>query len=361
MSPIQARYGLVPDVSRCRRFGCVCYTHIPRETREKGFVDKAYKCYFLGIHHATQAYLVWIIDMSVEKVTPNVLFDEAHTVTLKLDNVHVPVSQDRKSIKDFIYLIGMVYRDDEDKLLYVTKRVVVQRGDIVCYRCVYVHNVIGQEEPRPIHVADVERMLRVYLLDHTPGVVLADDVSATKVEILERLPGAEPSSRVVAPSVAAKSNILESGAVHTRVNPSGDDSSERDVMTDVQQTPVGQVQSGATTAHVSSEVGPPPSATSHRFPRSAHNKPRFAVPIGKKDDHAMCVSVNHNGDCFDLYMPDMLSDSSEFAFLSGPPASAAELEKWKLADLSEVKSLVMEHNVWDVCEPPAEANLITSK
>ena len=82
MSPIQARYGLVPDVSRCRRFGCVCYTHIPKETRDKGFVDKAYKCYFLGIHQATQAYLVWIIDMSFEKVTSNVLFDEAQTVTL---------------------------------------------------------------------------------------------------------------------------------------------------------------------------------------------------------------------------------------------------------------------------------------
>ena len=88
----------------------------------------------------------------------------------------------------------MVYRDDEDKLLYVTKRVVVQRGDIVAFRCVYLHNVVGQEEPRPIHVADVERMLNAYLIDNTPGVVLADDVSATKVEVLRRLTVAEPST-----------------------------------------------------------------------------------------------------------------------------------------------------------------------
>ena len=77
--------------------------------------------------------------------------------------------------------------------------------------------------------------------------------------------------------MAAKSKMLESSVVHTRVGPYGDDSSslsKRDVMTDVQQTPVGQVQSGATTAHVSSEVGPLPRATSHRFPRSAHNKVR---------------------------------------------------------------------------------------
>jgi hypothetical protein len=82
MSPTQACYGLVPDVSRFRRFGCICYTHIPSQTREKGFVDKAYKCYFLGIDNSTQAYLVWVIDMSVERVTPDVLFDE--TVFLKL-------------------------------------------------------------------------------------------------------------------------------------------------------------------------------------------------------------------------------------------------------------------------------------
>ena len=108
----------------------------------------------------------------MEKVTPLVLFDEALTVTFKLDNVIVPVAPNRKIIKDFIYLIGMVYCDDEDKLLYVTKRVVVRHGDIVCYVCAYTNDVIHQEESRPIHVADVERMLRIYLLDHTPGVVL---------------------------------------------------------------------------------------------------------------------------------------------------------------------------------------------
>ena len=48
--------------------------------------------FFLGIHQATQAYLVWIIDMSIEKVTPNVLFDEAQTVIMKLDNFTVPVA-----------------------------------------------------------------------------------------------------------------------------------------------------------------------------------------------------------------------------------------------------------------------------
>ena len=155
----------------------------------------------------------------------------------------------------------------------------------------------------------------------------------------------------------------------------------RDVISPVQQTPdrserqeesvattahvssqVGSLASTTTTAHVSSQVGPPASSTSHRFPRSAHNKPCFAVPIDKKEEHAaMCVSVNHNGDSFDIYVPHFLPNDTEFAYLSAPPASAAELEKWKLADLSAVKSLVLEHNVWDVCQPPGDANLFTSK
>jgi hypothetical protein len=40
MSPIQKRYGLIPDVSRCSRFDCIFFYNIPAQTREKGFVDK---------------------------------------------------------------------------------------------------------------------------------------------------------------------------------------------------------------------------------------------------------------------------------------------------------------------------------
>ena len=180
VSPIQARYGLIPDVSRLRRFGCICYCHIPAETRDKGFVDKAYKCYFLGVHHATQAYIVWVIDLNVERVSPNVLFDEVTPIKIQLSSLTVPVAPERRNLKDFTYLIGLVYRDDEDKLLYVTKRVVVQRGDIVAFRCVYLHNVVGQEEPRPIHVADVECMLNAYLIDNTPGVLFLPMMSAQR-------------------------------------------------------------------------------------------------------------------------------------------------------------------------------------
>ena len=36
MSPFQAKYGLVPDVSHFRKFGCVSYMHIPtRDSRQR--------------------------------------------------------------------------------------------------------------------------------------------------------------------------------------------------------------------------------------------------------------------------------------------------------------------------------------
>ena len=212
-------------------------------------------------------------------------------------------------------------------------------------------------------------MLRVYLLDNTPGVVLPDDVSATMVDVLRRLPGAEPTSDSVAEhSVAtgehsvAHTNMLESDAKLTRVDPSGEDSnSKRVASVDVQRTPVGQEESSATPVQKTSRTGPSTSSVSHRFPRSSHNKPRYAVEIGNKEEHSMYAQFSHDGTIFDLYMPNLSHCASEYAFLSQPPRSPSELAKWKEADLSEIKSMVLEHDVWDVREPPTTANLITSK
>ena len=82
--------------------------------------------------------------------------------------------------------------------------------------------MVGQEEPHPIRVADVERMLHAYLLDNSPGVVLVDDVSATKVEVLRRLSVAEPHTSGGVASVIPADHS-ESGARHTVVDPSGED------------------------------------------------------------------------------------------------------------------------------------------
>ena len=56
MAPYEAKYGLAPDVGDIKTWGCVCYTHIPAELREKGFTDKSYRGYFLGVHEPTGSF-----------------------------------------------------------------------------------------------------------------------------------------------------------------------------------------------------------------------------------------------------------------------------------------------------------------
>ena len=88
------------------------------------------------------------------------MFDEV-TPIKKPSNFLLQVAAESKNPKDFEYLLGMVYRDDENHLLYVSSRIAVQNTFIVVYRKTYLHDVVGEEELNPIHADDVERMLRV--------------------------------------------------------------------------------------------------------------------------------------------------------------------------------------------------------
>ena len=54
-------------------------------------------------------------------------FSELECLQVKEDNVE-------KSVDDFQFLVGLPHLDDEDGLIYVTTRVVQQRGYIVAYR-----------------------------------------------------------------------------------------------------------------------------------------------------------------------------------------------------------------------------------
>ena len=98
-------------------------------------------------------------------------------------------------MNDFIHLVGMVYRDDENSLLYVSTRLAVQRGEIVVFRCVVRNNDVGgQEDPHHISVADVERLLKAFLLTSQPLVVLAGEVSPTKIEVLQASSRVDPTT-----------------------------------------------------------------------------------------------------------------------------------------------------------------------
>jgi hypothetical protein len=123
-----------------------------------------------------------------------VQFDEFTKLRLA-EKVIVPVAPETKHMNNYVHLIGMVYRDDENSMLYASTRLAVQRGDIVVFRCIVRHNdVVGKEEPNPIHVADVERMLKAFLLTSQPKVVLAGEVSPTKIDVLQTSSRVSPTT-----------------------------------------------------------------------------------------------------------------------------------------------------------------------
>ena len=125
MSPIEAKYGVVPDVRRFRTFGCVCYIHVPKERRAKGFIEKAYRAYFLGFDVKQKAYKAWIIDLNEAVTTAHLAFDEITQIQKQVNATILEYAPESKNVKDFKYLEGLLYRDDEDELLYVSTRVVV--------------------------------------------------------------------------------------------------------------------------------------------------------------------------------------------------------------------------------------------
>ena len=73
------------------------------------------------------------------KISSDVQFDEFTKLRL-VENVIVPVAPETKHMNNYVHLIGMVYRNDENSMLYVSTRLAVQRGDIVVFRCVVRHN-----------------------------------------------------------------------------------------------------------------------------------------------------------------------------------------------------------------------------
>ena len=78
------------------------------------------------------------------------LFDELTQIRVQMSNYVVPVATERRNVKEYTYLNGLIYRDDENNLFYLTKRVVVERGEIVCFVCAYLHNVVDQDVPHPL-------------------------------------------------------------------------------------------------------------------------------------------------------------------------------------------------------------------
>jgi hypothetical protein len=130
----------------------------------------------------------------------------------------------------------------------------------------------------------------------------------------------------------------------------------------VQRPRTGQEEVTATTAHVPSSGVQPTGTTSHRYPHAAQGKKTHVLNIGQAEDCALHVRVNHNDDVYHINMPKLdVFDHTPFSLLNEKSDYAENKAKWNEADLRELKSLVLEHRVWDVVPRSAFKQPLTCK
>ena len=215
-SPFQAKYGIVPNVARLKKWGCVCYVDIPVEMRTKGFTEKAMKGYFLGIHEPTQSYYVYCI--ATEKIVKSihVVFDEV-TVLQRPETPVLEILPTRHVMGDFEYLVGQVFRDDENQLLYVTTRIAKgPKNFIVAYVAeISLGGVVHQEEQRPLHVPEVAKMVLEYQKSNEPMIKYDLGVYQLTRELSEDVVGAEVVTEITSPTT----RVDEVGVTENDVNP----------------------------------------------------------------------------------------------------------------------------------------------
>ena len=168
ITPFQAKYGVAPDVTKFKVFGCIAYVHVPEQLRDSTFADKAYKGFFLGFTWPLlDRYIILVPELDKVLESLHATFDEITPVIRKGEELLI-VDSTRKVLKDFYFLIDMVYKDEDNNMLYVTTRVTTNRGFIVGFRAPITQGQKGQDEPRPIHAKEIELMLIKYWHMHAP-------------------------------------------------------------------------------------------------------------------------------------------------------------------------------------------------
>jgi hypothetical protein len=78
MSPLEAEHDKKPDLSMCRRWGCVCYYHVPTQLQRKGIIENGIKGYFVGIsEEQPYGWKIWDPKLNDTIVSSNVKFIES--------------------------------------------------------------------------------------------------------------------------------------------------------------------------------------------------------------------------------------------------------------------------------------------
>jgi len=75
-TPYEAWFNRKPNVDHFRVFGCIAYSHIPKENREK-LDGKGEKCIFIGYSNESKGYRLYNPETKKMIISRDVIFDEA--------------------------------------------------------------------------------------------------------------------------------------------------------------------------------------------------------------------------------------------------------------------------------------------
>ena len=86
MSPFEALHGTKPDVKHFRTLGCICYSHIPKDERQK-FDSKSNKCIFSGYGSETKGNKLFDISRNKILMSRDVMCNESENIFSEKENL----------------------------------------------------------------------------------------------------------------------------------------------------------------------------------------------------------------------------------------------------------------------------------
>ena len=163
-APCELYDGVEPSMDKCQPFGCRAYAHIPKAVRRKNHKGRAEMCIFVGLQEDMSPgyklyrplYRDYIVSGHV-KFAPMLQYDVKIGGEKKVDD-NTPTGE----LKDYQYLVGMLYLDPDDGLVYKTTSVRVERfqGQQLIVATRSSVPLAGEEIPdkNTYHVRDIEEM-----------------------------------------------------------------------------------------------------------------------------------------------------------------------------------------------------------
>ena len=171
MSPFEAEFGKKPDLSMCRRWGCVCYYHVPSQLQRKGVIENGIKGYFMGVSKSQPyGWEIWDPKLNDIVVSSNVKFienvgdkftSEKSSEKLREVDFYYRQFESVESPSSYQHLVGKRYYDRDEREVFETTSV-VSRGQVIVgnRKKVVRGKLVGSESDNHcVFVKDIERML----------------------------------------------------------------------------------------------------------------------------------------------------------------------------------------------------------